>query len=280
VTSNVYSGGTFALVTRHGKERAIGPALSAHLGAGLVVLHDIDTDQLGTFTRDIPRRGTQRDAARHKARLAIERGHRLGLGSEGAFVPGPFGMGAFDIELLLLIDVELGIEVLGHASAPGRHHHDVVATREELTAFVHRAGFPDHGFVVRPDDENDPRIRKGLRTVIELDDAFLAAQRESHTGRVFVENDLRAHHNPTRMAIIAEAARDLVTRLTSPCPSCTSPGFGLLGRIPGLPCQWCGAPTAEAIADEYGCVRCEHRERRPRSDVAFADPGRCDRCNP
>lgn len=275
-----YRGRTFALVTQHGKQRAIAPALHERLEAELIVVDDVDTDQLGTFTRDIERKGTQLEAARRKAMFAIERGHALGLGSEGAFLPGPFGIGSHDVELVVLVDAAAGIEVVGRAVEPGRHTHGVARDLDELAAVARRAGFPDHGLVVRPDDENDPRIRKGLRTEDELQQAFVAALRDSRGGRVFVENDLRAHHNPTRMAVIARATSDLVERLACPCPACGTPGYGFVRRTPGLPCRWCGAPTNEPLADEYACVRCTHRESRPLGGDALADPGRCDFCNP
>jgi hypothetical protein len=41
-----------------------------------------------------------------------------------------------------------------------------------------------------------------------------------------------------------------------------------------------GAPTSEPIADEYACVRCDHVELRASGNDDFADPGRCDFCNP
>jgi hypothetical protein len=83
------------------------------------------------------------------------------------------------------------------------------------------------------------------------------------------------------MAAIARAAVDLADRLACHCASCGTPGFGFVGRLPGLPCRWCGTPTNEPLADAYACVRCDHRESRPKTDGdATADPGRCDVCNP
>jgi hypothetical protein len=275
-----FVGHGIALVTKHGKERVIAPLVREQLGCALHVIDDVDTDTLGTFTREIPRAGTQREAAVRKARMAHERGHRFGLGSEGAFLPGPLGLGAVDVELLVFVDAEDGTEVLGKAHEPGRHLHGVVSTFEELLSLAQRAGFPEHGLVLRSNDEEDLRIYKGLRTNEDLHAAFVTAQREAHSGLVFVENDLRAHQNPTRMTTIARAARDLIERLASLCPVCGSPGFGHSATTPGLPCRWCEAATREPIADVYACVRCPHRESRPRHGEAFADPGLCDLCNP
>jgi hypothetical protein len=273
-------GETFAIVTQHEKQRALGPVLRERLDAELVVIDDIDTDALGTFTRDIPRTGTQLEAARKKARLALDRGYVCGLGSEGAFIPGPFGIGSYDLEIVVFVDAVQGIEVVGRALEPGLHVHGVVDSPDALWPLARRAGFPEHGLVIRPDDEHHQWTRKGIRTERDLLDAFIDAQQMSREDRVFVETDLRAHQNPTRMVTIGKAAVDLVERLSCRCPACATPGFGLIERVPGRPCRWCGTPTSEPAADELGCVRCPHRERRPVGGEPFADPGRCDRCNP
>lgn len=54
-----YRDRTAALLTQHGKEQVIGPVLEATLGCRVQRVSGYDTDQLGTFTRDIPRAGTQ-----------------------------------------------------------------------------------------------------------------------------------------------------------------------------------------------------------------------------
>ncbi|MFM8457386.1 MAG: hypothetical protein ACKOB0_00350 [Chthoniobacterales bacterium] len=80
-----YAGASFALLTKHAKEQAIAPRLARALGAQVSVVDTFDTDTLGTFTREVPRFGSQLDAARKKAELATEMsGCPLGLGSEGS----------------------------------------------------------------------------------------------------------------------------------------------------------------------------------------------------
>lgn len=279
--SHPYRGARMALLTQHGKEAVLGPLVREAFAADLVLVSDFDTDTLGTFTRDVPRAGTQLEAARTKARLASERsGLPLGIGSEGAFTPGPFGFDTYDLELVVLVDRARRIEVVGRAYEPGQHFHTVAAGLQELRDFATRAGFPEHGLVVRPNDEHDPRVWKGLRAWSDLEAAFVEAQALSRAGQVFVESDLRAHQNPSRMAVIARATADLVARLARRCPQCELPGFGRIDAVPGLPCRDCGLPTAVPVADRHGCVRCEHRELQPRGGPETADPGRCDRCNP
>lgn len=72
------------------------------------------------------------------------------------------------------------------------------------------------------------------------------------------------------------AAEDLVKKLCSLCPACGTPGFWIVERVDGLPCEACGAPTRETRAEVHGCVKCAHRETRERADRQYADPGRCD----
>jgi hypothetical protein len=270
-----------ALLTQHGKERVIGPRLQDRLSADLVVIGDFDTDTLGTFTRDVPRVGTQLEAARRKAMLACERsGLPYGLGSEGSFNPGPFGFGAWNVEIVVLVDREREIEIVGRASEPGLFHHRTLRTIEELREFATAASFPDHALALRPNDEDDPRVVKGLQTWEALESAFATTLQASSRGEVFVEHDVRAYLHPTRMANIDRAAQDLVTRIETSCPSCGTPGFGRVGVVAGLPCRECGNPTELPVEDEFGCVRCDYRERRPHGDAKFAEPHACPWCNP
>ncbi len=276
-----YRGARVALLTCHGKEQVLAPPFEAALGASLDVTSGFDTDTLGTFTREVPRPGTQREAALRKARLACElSGHPLGLGSEGSFGPGPLGFGVWDLELLVLFDARQDLAITGYALEPGFAHHETVRSLPELHAFAKEARFPDHGLVLRPDHEAHPRVWKGLRTPQTLAEAFEAARAVASTGRVFVEHDLRAHQHPTRMAVIGKAMADLMTRVLALCPACVRPGFGAESPVPGLPCMACGDPTEVPRADAWACVACDHREERPRAGAPFADPGRCGACNP
>ena len=134
--------------------------------------------------------------------------------------------------------------------------------------------------MVRPESEDDARLHKGIAAWAELEAVFAWALAESANGRVFVETDVRAHANPTRMHNIRLAAEDLVKKLGSLCPACATPGFWVVERVAGLPCESCGAPTREIRAEVHGCLQCTHRETRERTDREYADAGRCYDCNP
>ena len=61
-----YSGLKASLLTQHGKESVICPELMSTNGLEVIHVTGYDTDRLGTFTRNIPRYGSQLDAARKK----------------------------------------------------------------------------------------------------------------------------------------------------------------------------------------------------------------------
>lgn len=271
-----------ALLTRHGKERVLAPVLEPVLGGSLFRIDDFDTDTLGSFTREIPRAGTQIEAARKKARIGMARsGLARGLGSEGAFGADPFaGLVPWNVEVVVLIDDRQGIEIVGVAEGPAVHAHREVGDWPAATAFARDARFPAHQLVLRPDGPDDPRCEKGLDRWDALERAFLRAQAASVAGRVFIESDLRAHANPTRMDTIRRAAEDLAARYRSTCPRCGTPGFSVVEHLAGLPCSECGAATREIRADVWKCPKCAHTEQRVRAERSHADPARCDLCNP
>jgi hypothetical protein len=276
-----YTNTTFALLTKHGKDRAIAPRFAEALQATVNVVDSFDTDKLGTFTREIPRFGSQLDAARKKAELAIElTGCPLGLGSEGSFIPGPFGLGSFNLEVLTLVDRERNLVITGAIRQPGHHTSGTFDSWEALADFAEKAKFPSHALVLRPDDENHQHICKGIADREALRAAYDECRALSKAGAVFAESDLRAHLNPTRMENIGAACDDLIARMLRSCPACAAPGFGLAKIETGLPCSWCGAPTNDWKAEEFRCVACTHIESKPRTDRQKADPGLCPLCNP
>ena len=273
-----------AFLTQHGKERVVGPVLQEGLGCQVELVSGFDTDQLGTFTRDIPRAGTQLEAARAKAREGMRlSGHRLGLASEGSFGADPIvGFFAWNLEMLIWIDDDLELEVVGVGSSRDTNHaHRSAANWDEVEKFAQQIGFPESHLIIRPHDQDDPRLRKGLADWDSVRTAFEESVALSENGQVFVETDMRAHANPKRMTVIAEAARDLVHKLCSTCPQCHLPGFARVEQVPGRPCEVCRRPTDTPVAWVYGCLKCPHRETRPLEGVPkYVSPAECPYCNP
>lgn len=281
-TVGLYQGQQVALLTQHGKEHVIAAVLDIALGCRVERVAGYDTDLLGTFSRDIARASTQIEAARKKARIGMELARLpLGIASEGSFGPDPFtGMFSWNVEFLIWIDNERGLEIVAVSQGKTNLAHLLSTSWEEVKTFAQNTGFPEHHLMVRPEGENDPRIRKGIATWDDLKIAFTWAQDQSETENVFVETDMRAHANPTRMNNIRMAAEELANKLSSHCPSCGTPGYWIMEHIRGLPCKRCGTPTRDIREDLYGCLKCSHQVRVQRSEPAYADPGHCDICNP
>ena len=149
-------------------------------------------------------------------------------------------------------------------------------------AFAEAAKFPEHGLVVLGAQDEKPA--PALALFKKIDDAAELEAAVSKVigicGSAFVETDMRAHRNPTRMTAIGRAASDLVRRNNSLCPVCQWPGYDVTEQIKGLPCSLCGEPTDVIRAEILSCRKCTHREERAVAVRDQADPGQCAQCNP
>jgi hypothetical protein len=270
----------------HQKEQAIAPILQPPLGISITVPESFDTDTFGTFTREIVRPGDQRETARLKALKAMEiTGETLAIASEGSFVPHPsLPMLPCDRELVVLIDTVHDLEVVGECvSTETNFSYASVSNFDEAKAFATKAGFPDHGLIVMVSQTTmncDDRI-KGIRDLNQLSEAVEFALARSTTGKIHIETDMRAMHNPTRMKAIATATKDLLQKILLQCPNCFTPGFSLVDYRSGLPCDWCGSPTDSTLAHLYQCKKCDFRkEELYPNGIQVCDPMYCQFCNP
>ena len=279
--SNFYQGESISLLTKHHKEKVIGPLFSKTLKADLITIDSYDTDQLGTFTREISRQGSQLDAARRKAEIGMEIGRtKYGIGSEGSFVQDPYaGVIPINYEIIIFIDSLRSIEVVGQARGSSINHHASVKNWQELAKFARLNKFPKHQLVIRPDYQDHPAIEKDINNLEQLKKAFNKALKISEKKKVFVEHDLRAFANPTRMKNIKEATKDLLLKLRSVCSKCQTPGFSISRHEPGLPCALCEMPSNQTKAKIYTCLKCDY-ERKEYVKSNKADPGKCNFCNP
>ena len=197
----IYKDKFVLLASKHRKERVIEPVFREKMGCKLCA-EDIDTDQFGTFTGEIPRPLSAYETCILKAKHAAkDKKYFLSIASEGSFGP--------------------------HPSNPFIPH------AHEIMVFVD------------------------------------------------LETDMRAMMNPTRMQTLAELAEKLATRITTSCPECGIPGFGFKSVSGHLPCSLCGDDTQMYRYEEWGCIRCDYQEQRPRKDqLLMAAPTYCDYCNP
>ncbi len=278
-----YVGGVIALTTRHGKERALGRIFAVGLGARLQ-LCDQDTDQLGTFSGEIPRLADAAATCRAKALLGMQvTGLRLGLASEASFGPHPaMPMLPVGQELLLFLDQERDLCVLEQRLEwRTNYSHTLLEPGASPEVWLRQVGFPAHGVIARAAEPQPGLLFKGLQSSADLAEALERCRRADPEGPVWLETDMRAHCNPTRMRSIRRLGVALVRRLRTPCPECSSPGWGLLDTKPGLPCSVCGTATELTLSEIWGCEQCGARREQPRRDARLnADPGQCPWCNP
>ncbi|MEJ6951612.1 DUF6671 family protein [Natronospora cellulosivora (SeqCode)] len=274
------------LATMHKKEEVIAPILEKELGVNVIVPNDFNTDQYGTFTRDIDRVGNQLEAAKYKAEGAISlAGESLALASEGTFGSHPIiPFLPFNREIVLLLDKENELEIVGVATTTETNNdHSIVKNYKEAYDFSVKVGFPSHGVVikVKESSRDQKEIIKGIDSEKKLKTAVKDALNLSDNGEIFIESDMRALYNPTRMKNIEVATRDLVEKVLTICPDCSWPGFELIDRKDGLPCDWCGRPSRLILAYIYKCKKCGYQEEKMYPNgKEKADPGSCQYCNP
>ena len=278
-----YRGRFIALATQHRKERALALPFRCGLGAELE-LCAVDTDQLGTFSGEIPRLSDAAATCEAKARLGMQAsGLPFGLASEASFGPHPaMPMLPVGQELLVFLDRERDLCVIEQRLEwRTNYSHTLLEPDGSLEAWLAQVLFPSHAVIARPATPQADLLFKGLDGTTALAEAIARCRAADPDGRVWLETDMRAHCNPTRMRSIRRLGISLVHRLRTPCPECGSPGWGLLETKPGLPCSDCGTATELTLSEIWGCQQCGARRDQPRRDGRLqADPGQCPWCNP
>ena len=275
-----FSGKKIVIATKHEKEKVIGKLFKGSFDVEVGLPNDFDTDQFGTFTRDIKRDGNQLEVARKKAVKAIEvTGVDIAIASEGSFSPHrSLPWVTSNLELVLLLDKDTSIEVRGYAySVTTNFRQKTVSTVDEVLSFAKEVGFPLHGVIMRK-NETSKKMYKDVQTWDDLDKVSKKLLGGFFAKTIFIETDMRAHRNPTRMKVIEEATKDLIKNINSSCPVCGTIGFSRTQFIKGLPCSFCGLSTDVPGTFLYECQRCQMKEERKEGDLA--DPKDCSFCNP
>ena len=280
-----FAGRVLGVATIHGKERVIGPALVDVLPiAGFHAIAGVDTDRFGSFSGEVQRILTPLEAAITKARHGAEvSGMDLVIASEGSF--GPYPPAPFlscDEEFLVLYDARDGQVFIHRKVFLGPvFGGEECATLVDVQALAERLRFPSHHLVVRRAEKwrIGDAVTKGIDDMDHLRhtaQALIAAH-----GSCWVETDLRAMGNPTRMQAIADTAAELAAELARTCPVCGTCWFHITNIRKGLPCGLCGWPTASIRTQVRSCTHCAHHELEPRADGRTEeDPRYCDHCNP
>jgi hypothetical protein len=267
---------TLAFLTCHEKDAAVKTAL-AECGFEIQICNSFNTDSLGTFTGEQARPLTQMQTALKKAQMACElTGRQFGLGSEGSFGPHPqVHLLPWNYEVLAFWDAQQAHAIYAvHGSAETNYASQRVSSTEEALSFANQVQFPSHALILG--SPFDAYFAKGIASEIDLQNQLNIAFKQDDS--IWLETDMRAHMNPSRMKIIEQTAYKLQALLRSQCPTCKLPGFGVTRYIKGALCNSCGTPTRLPNGEHWECAHCQHAEVRPLKSIVSA--ANCDVCNP
>ena len=277
---NAYRDAKVVLPTLHGKGVLAKHTFKEHLGMYVEEL-EIDTDQFGTFSGDIERKLSPIESAIAKAKLGLTlSGHTYALASEGTVGADPsVPFINSDIECVVFVDSANDL-IISHTYRSfdiSAYTHEYIAG-EDLDAFLSKADFPNHQLIVKSLDSGVIALAKGISTKPDLM-SVLHKAKEGGLKKVVIESDLRAHASPSRAENIKKAFTELAIRISSLCPGCESPGWGIRSSLRGLPCTDCGEDSDAIRAYVYGCISCTFTaEGDP--IATNIDPSRCSWCNP
>lgn len=277
----LFEGRKLLIATKHEKEKIIAPIFEKELGVNCFV-SDLDTDKLGTFTGEIERKEDSITTARNKCLLAMKLANcDLAIASEGSFGLHPTIFFAYaDDEILIFIDKKNDLEiVVRELSMETNFNGSELKTEKELEEFTENSKFPTHGIIIRKANDDFSDIVKGITNVDHLHNTFNYFI--SNYGSAFVETDMRAMYNPTRMKVIEKATIKLVKKINSLCPKCNIPGFDITDVKKGLPCKLCNFPTRSTLSYIFTCQKCNYtKEDLYPNRTQNEDPMYCDICNP
>ena len=301
-----------AVVTMHQKERAIAPAM-AQLGFRVVV-QLASTDELGTFAGDVERKLNVRETLEAKVGLVRKVSNAdFFIASEGSFESHAFlPQQITGVETLLFQDRDRTRSILVQAQSQDVFFRQLELTREQsglekLAKTLEQFQLATHGAIlvarglsalgsrssietsfqgretshlpvvgVVKDIGSQEELFKAAHELFERIDRELPDQKV----KVFLETDLRAHRNPTRMDQIKKVAEVLAQRLETLCTKCSAYGFGNQTFRVGLPCEECKKPTSWTKEIEFSCDVCDFVQTQPRPDgLRFAPSDVCDSCN-
>ena len=278
----MFEGRYLVIATKHNKEKVIAPILERELGVKCFVPVNLDTDALGTFTGEVERKDDPITTARKKCLLAMELENcDMAIASEGSFGPHPsIFFAQADDEFLLFIDKKNNLEIIvRELSLETNFNGSVITNKKELDEFAEKIKFPSHGLIIRKADTDFSEIEKGITNKNKLIETYNHFAKLH--GSVYVETDMRAMYNPTRMTVIETATIKLANKINTLCQDCNTPGFGITAAKQGLPCELCHFPTRSTLSYIYTCQKCSYsKEEKYPNKKYFEDPTYCDICNP
>ena len=278
----MFQGRRLVIATKHHKEKVIAPLFEKIFDVKCFVPENFNTDLLGTFTGEIERKDDPIITLRNKCLQAMELSNcDLGIASEGSFGSHPnIPFAHADDEFLIFIDRKNDLEIIARELTTNTNFNGTeVKTEKELTEFAKSVKFPSHALILQKATDDITGIVKGINSWQVLKDVFQILLKKY--GAAYVITDMRALYNPTRMKVIEIAAKKLVKKINSLCPSCQTPGFGITDGKLGLPCELCSFPTRSVLSYIYCCKKCGfNKEEIYPNKKKYEEPTFCDFCNP
>lgn len=277
-----FTGRKLIIATKHEKEKVIGPLVEKQLGARWIIDSKFDTDTLGTFSGEIERIEDPKTTLRTKCLLAMKLANcDLGIASEGSFGPHPtLFFAPADDELMVFIDKKNKLEIYARElSTETNFGGAVINNLDEALEFAAKHGFPHHALIIKNQEADFKYIRKGIQNHSALEE-FVGECLEKY-GSLYLETDMRALYNPTRMKVIERATQKLMKKINSKCPECQTHGFSVTEAKGGLPCELCAFPTESILYHLSQCSNCgfTSSEFFP-NGKKVEDPMYCSFCNP
>jgi len=270
------------IATKHHKEKVLAPLIEEVLGVKCFVPTNFDTDQWGTFSGEIERNVDVLNTLRKKCLHAMKENNcDLAIASEGSFGTHPTVFFAHaDDEVVMLMDTKNDLEIVAREiSTDTNFNGSYVSNERALIEFAKNANFPSHGLILKSSENNFEKAIKGITDEKILLESF--EELSNLYGNVYVETDMRALYNPTRLKVIEKAAFKLVNIIQSKCPQCDNPGFAVTEAKEGLPCEWCHSPTRSTLSFISTCKKCNFsKEEKYPNHKTTEDPMYCDFCNP
>lgn len=278
----IFGGRKLLIATKHHKEKVIAPLFEQALGVSCFVHPNLDTDLLGTFSGEVDREDDALTTARKKASMAMElTDSDLVIASEGSFGPHPsIPFIHADDEIMFLADKKNNLEIFVRILTTETNFNAIeIGSKKQLKEFAFKAKFPSHALILKKSKHDFSGMIKGITDWETISSGF--DELISTYGSVYVETDMRAMYNPTRMSVIGKVAEKLLKKVESKCPECLTPGFGITAVKEGLPCRLCEQPTSSILSHIYECQRCSFvQEQQYPNQIQQEDPMYCNYCNP
>ena len=193
----------------HAKELAVAPPFRRLLDAEIVVAPQLDTDELGTFSGEVPRPDALVETCAIKAELAFRSlDVDCAIANEGSYGPiDAVPLVPSGIEIMAFLDRKRGIRIIETLSTHRTNWRLLrfKAGDPNIAKAVKAIGFPRYGvFVLCSSDMAHP-IKSGLDTLDDVVSAMNQEAKRSEDGMAVLIADMRAHRNPTRMRVLARS---------------------------------------------------------------------------